>query len=86
MSVPVAHSVLLVTDMVLAGVTVQMGGYPPLAAIAMSAGIICMVLMTIVVVRLGAEQGEADEFATALATDPAANATASGTTTTATTS
>ena len=42
---------------VLAGVMVEAAGYPPLAALAMTAGLVCMVLMTRVVTRLG-DDGE----------------------------
>jgi predicted MFS family arabinose efflux permease len=50
----------------LAGVTVQAAGYPPLAVLAMTAGLVCMFLMTIVVTRLGSQQTELDGPAAAV--------------------
>ncbi len=44
---------------VLAGVTVQAGGYPPLAILAMSFGLICIVLMTVVVNGLKSKEADA---------------------------
>ena len=44
---------------VLAGVTVQAAGYPPLAILAMSFGLICIVLMTVVVNGLKSKEADA---------------------------
>lgn len=56
----------------LAGLTVQASGHAPLAMMALSAGLVGVVLMTLVVTRLQASEHEADEMApaeAALSTD-----------------